>query len=74
MLVAAKPNTYPSTATSQKLIQAVKFSNLNRWADRTRTLLHRKCPIVPHQHHAHVTEVVLVSAIADEEEDDPDRV
>jgi hypothetical protein len=74
MLVSAKPNTYPSTATNQKLLQAVKFSNLNRWADRTRTLLHRKCPIAPHQHHVHVTEVVLISAIADEEEDDPDRV
>jgi hypothetical protein len=72
MLVSAKPNTYP--ATSQKLIQAVKFSKLNRWADHTRTLLHRKCPIVTHQHHVHVTEVVLISAIVDEEEDDPDRV
>jgi hypothetical protein len=62
MLVSAKPNTYPTTATSQKLIRTAKFSKLNRWADRHRTLLHRKYPIV-HRQQAHVTEVVPASAI-----------
>jgi hypothetical protein len=74
MLVSAKPNTYPSTATSQKLIPAVKFSNLNRWVAWTRTLSHRKCPPVTHQDHLHVRDDVLIPAIVDEEEDDPDRV
>jgi hypothetical protein len=80
MLVSVKPNTYPAAMTSQKLVRTVKFSKLNRWADRGRKLLHRKCPIEYHHQPAHtaepvyIREVVLVPTIAkEEEEEDPDR-
>jgi hypothetical protein len=111
MLVSMKPNTYPVKVVSQKLSRTRRVRNLNRWADRNRTLLYRKCPIVYHQHThiaevvpasvianlnrwanrnrtlllrkcpivphhqpAHITELVLVPSISDEEEDDPDRL
>jgi hypothetical protein len=56
-----------------EVVPASAIVNLNRWAARNQTLLLRKCPIVPHHPPAHITELVLVPAIVEEEEDDPDR-